>query len=45
MSNELKDLFLVHCKKCGSDDVDIFNSSYGGEITVACDKCDNEKEI
>lgn len=42
---ELEDLFEVKCKNCGSDNVTIFNSGYGGEITVACNVCKNEIEI
>jgi hypothetical protein len=42
---EIQDLFLLQCKKCGSTDVSIFPSSYDGDITICCNNCDSEKEF
>jgi hypothetical protein len=43
--DELKSTFLIQCKKCGSDDVEIFPIGYCGEIMIACNECDAKLEI
>lgn len=45
LDKEVYDLFYFKCKKCGSEEIDIFSCGYGGEILIVCEACDNEKEI
>lgn len=34
--------FTITCNKCNGSDIEIF-AGYDGEISVICNKCDNEE--
>jgi hypothetical protein len=45
MDKEVNDLFLIKCKKCQSESIEIIPIGTGGEILIYCNNCDNQKEI